>query len=297
MQQTYTRIAHHVTGERTTVAGCLEKHFKLGEAQVKELLRLGAVYLDKRRVTEDRVLEKGSYLRVHLEPKRFPVSGVDWKSRIVRETPEFLIVNKPAGVPVHASLDNLVDNVLHQLRAVSGEELLVTQRLDVPVAGLLVLARTAGFQRRFNTWLGERKVKKIYRALTERTPTPGHHVHYMEPSERSPKRVTSEETAGWLRCELVVSKVQERALGNPPRTFFDIEIELLTGRTHQIRAQLEALKSPILGDRLYGARKSYRNRVAGQEGIALFSERVGFPNPGGPPWEFSATPPWILERV
>jgi 23S rRNA pseudouridine1911/1915/1917 synthase len=275
------RIAHHVTNEDLSVAECLRKHFRLDEARIDELLSLGAIYSNKRRIFENRKLAKGAYLRIHLEPKRFPVESIDWKSRIVATHRDFLVVNKPPGIPVHASLDNVRDNVLQQLRDATGQYLLVTQRLDVPVGGLMVLARNPDFQRRFNTWLAERKVIKIYRALVEQAPAVGLHVHYMEPSERSPKRVTLEERPGWARCELTVRSMREI-----PGHGIEVEIELHTGRTHQIRAQLGALGSPVKGDRTYGS--SVR-----QEGfISLFASSLSWPSPGRPPEHYELGPPW-----
>jgi 23S rRNA-/tRNA-specific pseudouridylate synthase len=59
---------------------------------------------------------------VHLKPKRFPVQRVDWHTVIVAAQEEFLVVNKPPGIPVHATLDNQFENVLYQLH----------RALDVP---------------------------------------------------------------------------------------------------------------------------------------------------------------------
>ena len=269
------RIWHHVTAADTRVSHVLSQHFKMAPDQVSDLLRLGAVYSDKRRIFEDRSLAKGTYLRLHLKPKRFAVSGIDWKARIVHRDRDFVVVNKPAGIPVHASLDNAVENVLECLREVTGETLLVTGRLDTPVAGLVVFARNSGFQKRFNQMLADRQIEKRYRALTETPPPLGRHVHFMEPSERAPRRVSSEKKDGWLLCELEVCAVGK-----------DVEVLLLTGRTHQIRAQLGALRCPILGDKLYGSRESY-----GPERIALFSAEVAW-KMGSESYRFTAQPLW-----
>jgi 23S rRNA pseudouridine1911/1915/1917 synthase len=277
-----------VADEPITVRGALEKHFRLSASSVAELFALGAIYLNKRRVLADAKLSKGAYLRIHLQPKRFPVDRIDWRAVVVREEREFLVVNKPAGIPVHATLDNARDNVLHQLRERTGLRLLVTQRLDVPVAGLLVLAKTPEFQRRFNQWLVDRKVVKHYRALTEGRPPAGLCVHYMEPSERSPRRVSQDPAPGWARCELTVHSASD--LGG----LFDVAIQLHTGRTHQIRAQLSALGCPVLGDRLYGARNRVPDAWGGGVGIALFASGLSWPAPGSKAWEFELVPPWAL---
>jgi 23S rRNA pseudouridine1911/1915/1917 synthase len=238
----------------------------LGPNEIDALLQMGAIYSNKRRVLEDRALEKGTYLRLHLQPKRFDLSGIDWKSLLIADTDDYVVVNKPYGVPVHASLDNVLENTLHQLRLATGYPLLVTQRLDIPVGGLLVFAKTSEFQKRFNQWLVDRKVKKTYVALSPTPPATGFHVHFMEPSEFTPKKIGLEERPGWQRCELTVERTQVHELG------FESFIQLHTGRTHQIRSQLAALGAPIVGDKLYGSTQSYR---PGR--IALFSTRLEIP--------------------
>jgi len=275
------RISHHVTSEDTTVSRCLEHHFRLQPDQINDLLKLGAIYSNKRRILEDRALPKGTYLRLHLQPKRFRVQQIDWKSRVVHENKEFMVVNKPSCVPVHASLDNQEENVLTQMRKATGLNLLVTQRLDIPVSGLLVFAKTPEFQRRYNTWLSEKKIHKVYEALTAKAPTAGFHVHYMEQSERSPKKVVAEEKPKWLRCELTIESVTETEKGFVSRLY------LHTGRTHQIRAQLGAMGCSILGDALYGSQSRY---IPGQ--IALFACRLEIPVVGGPKACFELPSPW-----
>jgi 23S rRNA-/tRNA-specific pseudouridylate synthase len=278
------RIAHYLSGDESTLMECLVGRWGLTSQKAEWLLSFGAVYVDRRRAGSDRRLSPGQYIRVHLAPKRFPAGDVDWLATVVQEDDSFVVVNKPAGIPVHATVDNRVENVLHQLTVALGAPIHITQRLDTEVSGLLVLAKTPEFQRRFNRLLVERKVKKRYRALVSSAPEPGRHIHYMEPAKRSPKTVSSSPRPDWLQCILRV--VDVRAAELQPGAV-EVEIDLETGRTHQIRAQLAAMGSPIIGDRLYGSQV----RRADLPGIALFSTSISWSSDEGE-WSFKSIPPW-----
>jgi 23S rRNA pseudouridine1911/1915/1917 synthase len=250
------------------------------------LLYFGAVYHEGERVRSDRVLSPGDYVRIHLQPKRFPVDNVDWRSTVIHDNDQFAIVNKPAGIPVHPTVDNHVENVLHQLSLVLGSRLHVTQRLDADVGGLMVLARTREFQRYFNRLLSERAVRKRYRALVHRTPGPGRYIHYMKPEARTPKTVQAAALPGWLECALRIEDVKPLCGDHEP-PIFEIEIDLETGRTHQIRAQLAALGSPVVGDKLYGSPVSHEIDTVVRPGIGLSSVAISWTGEDGRAWSFT----------
>jgi 23S rRNA pseudouridine1911/1915/1917 synthase len=250
----------------------------------------GSVYVDRQRVSSDQTLTPGQYVRVHLQARRYPVAGVNWRATIVHLDEAFVVVNKPAGIPVHATLDNRAENVAHQLSAALGAPVYVTQRLDAAVSGLIVFARTQEFQKEFNRLLRERKVKKRYRALVMTAPEVGRHLHYMEPTKRGPKIVVTDPRPNWLECALRVVRVA------PAGSVFDVEIDLETGRTHQIRAQLSAMGSPIVGDTLYGSVKPYEVNGVDLLGLALFSASTSWSYPQETEWSFELSPPWQLPK-
>jgi 23S rRNA pseudouridine1911/1915/1917 synthase len=280
------RIGHCRTQDAGTLLECLAT-LGLSSEEGERLLSFGAVYHGRARVTSNRVLSPGEYVRVHLQPKRFPVEKVDWPATIIYQNDRFVVVNKPAGIPVHATVDNVVENVLHLVSLTLRSPIHITQRLDTEVSGVLVLAKTKEFQRQFNQLLIERRVRKRYRALVERTPELGRHVHYMKPAKRSPKLVQPEPRHDWLECVLHVDGVTRIPGASHQPPLFEVEIDLETGRTHQIRAQLSALGSPIAGDELYGSTKSCEVSGPNRRRIALASTSTSWTDEEGRAWSFA----------
>jgi len=233
---------HVVVGGPTSLSQILDSF----EVTPEPLLSMGAVYVNRRRLSEAIPLRAGDYVRFHLRPKRFCLDEIDWSSLVKASFPDFLIVDKPARLPVHATLDNVVENLETQLSLYRGEKLYSTHRLDQPTQGLLVLARNPAAVAQFHRWLRRHQVKKYYRVLTQKEVLPGNYVHYLKPSAHGRKELSDLPLPGYVRCELNVLSGIKRPEG------FEGIIELVTGRTHQIRAQLAMLGAPIPGDELYG---------------------------------------------
>jgi 23S rRNA pseudouridine1911/1915/1917 synthase len=260
------RIEHILTNQPHTLSDLLDRHLKLNPEQTFHLLWLGSIYLDKKRLkctqTEqwNPLIPSGSYLRVHREPKRFPLSLEQLRTGKIDEDENLLVVDKPAGLPVHPTLDNQQENLLRGWEAILQRPLFITHRLDVGTSGLLLLAKNPREQSRLNRIFQEGQVKKIYQATVhcsacssgqQELPL-GEIRHWMKPGVRAPRKVlpfevTSKPDEG-LICRMRILRWSRPAADQATAT-----IELLTGRTHQIRAQLSQLGFPIWGDRLYGS--------------------------------------------
>lgn len=152
------------------------------------------------------------------------------------------------------ALDSIVRSYLKEKYHKPGNVFLgVIHRLDRPVSGVVLFARTGKALTRMNDQFRDRKTKKIYWAVVrERPPAEeGHLVHYLlRDREKNKSFAYPEEVKNSKRGELLY-----RLVGHS-RSYWFLEITLLTGRHHQIRAQLAAIGCPIRGDLKYGYPRS-----------------------------------------
>jgi 23S rRNA pseudouridine1911/1915/1917 synthase len=181
-------------------------------------------------------------------------------SRILYEDNHLLIFNKLPSEIVQG--DKTKDVPLVDLLKVYIKEkyhkpgnvfLGVVHRLDRPASGAVIFARTGKALSRLNEMLREGAMKKTYWAVVKHKPPTeeGHLVHFMKKNEEQNKSYIFEnEAKGSKRAEL------KYKLLTSSDQYHLLEIELLTGRHHQIRAQLAAIGCPIKGDLKYGSPRS-----------------------------------------
>ena len=238
---------------------------------------------------------------------------MDWRKRVVHETDDFLVLNKPAGIPVHATKRNSNENVIAELRKLRGIDLYPPHRLDAPTSGLLVLSKRSSFTGALCEQLREGKVKKRYRAVvaasTEQPIAETRLVHYLSPAAKVPQLFSEKPLPGWKKCVLDIIKVHQGSFRDGghayPATL--LEIALLTGRTHQIRGQLAKIGCPIMGDGIYGSdtyvdslQGANANRSAGEmprlDYLCLQASQISFCHPTtGERFHFTldeGTAPW-----
>ena len=197
---------------------------------------------------------------------------------ILYEDNHLLIVNKHCGDLVQpdpsgeSALEDRIKRFIKERDGKPGEVFLgVVHRIDRPVSGAVLFAKTSKALVRLNEMIREGRIRKVYWALTENRPEAesGELRHYILRDGRTNRSKAFDAP----RPEAKEARLKYRVAGAGTR-YTLLEVELLTGRHHQIRAQLSKIGCPIRGDLKYGAKRSLPGG-----GISLHSRQVAFDHP------------------
>jgi 23S rRNA pseudouridine1911/1915/1917 synthase len=268
-------------GERLDSA--LARLFGLSRAKAAELISDGAVLVGGRPAVKSDRVPAGEWLDVTLpppataQPRPEPVPGLT----VVYEDADIVVVDKPPGVAAHPTPGWTGPTVLQGLLAAghslatsgAAERQGIVHRLDATTSGVMVLAKSERAYSALKRAFRDREVDKVYHALVQGHPDPLRGT-VDAPIGRHP--------SGDGRFAVVAG-------GRPSVTHYDTleafraaslaEIVLETGRTHQIRVHMAAIRHPCVGDRLYGADPV----LAAHLGLTrqwLHAVRLGFAHPG-----------------
>ncbi len=147
----------------------------------------------------------------------------------------------------------------------------VVHRLDRPTSGVIVFARTSKALERLNKMLREKQLKKTYWAIVKNKPIKAEDtlVHYLKKNPKNNKSTAFKKPTDESKKAILHYKIHKEL-----DTYTLLEIDLETGRHHQIRTQLAAIGSPIKGDLKYGFDRSNKNG-----GIHLHARKIAFMHP------------------
>ena len=232
----------------------------LTQGRIEKLLRTGQLRVDGARANAGQRLEAGQTVRIPPLPgiERPPPppavaagDAADLRARVLYRDDDMLAINKPPGLAVQGGtgVQRHLDAMLVALRFDAAERPRLVHRLDKETSGVLLLARSAAAAASLAKAFRNRQVRKIYWALTVGAPSPpsgtvrlplaklgrGSGGERMQPSETGDDAVTR---------YTVVARAGRSAAW--------VVLEPETGRTHQLRAHMEALGTPIAGDQKYG---------------------------------------------
>jgi 23S rRNA pseudouridine1911/1915/1917 synthase len=197
---------------------------------------------------------------------------------VIYEDNHLIAINKKTGDLVHGditgdeALDEMVKEYIKYRYNKPGDVWLgVLHRLDRPVSGVTIFARTSKAAERMSKMFKEKQIHKIYYAICDKRPPQlsGKLIHYLTKDEATNKvKVKNTEGGGSKKAELDYEVFGE--LGNG----ILLKINLITGRPHQARAQLAKINCPINGDTKYGSMVTYPNKS-----ISLHCREMSFLHP------------------
>lgn len=281
-------------GERADSAG--SRMLGLSRSRMAELAEQGRVRQDGVVVAKSERLRAGAMFEVELpEVERAVqltpavVAGV----RIVHDDDDIVVVDKPVGVAAHPSLGWEGPSVVEHLAgagfriSTSGapERQGIVQRLDVGTSGLMVVAKSERAYTLLKRAFRDRTVEKVYHAVVQGHPDPFSGT-IDAPIARHPGSDWKMAIVDGGRHSVTHYETLEAMVG---ATLLEIHLE--TGRTHQIRVHMAALRHPCVGDPTYGADPVLAARL-GLDRQWLHAVRLGFTHPGsGEPVTFTSDYP------
>lgn len=269
-------------GERVDAG--LARLFGFSRTKAAELAEAGLVSVDGSSVGKSDRLHGGGWLDIEVPASPAAVAVVAELvegMRVVHDDDDLVVVDKPVGVAAHPSPGWTGPTVIGGLAAAgyrvstsgAAERQGIVHRLDVGTSGLMVVAKSERAYTSLKQQFRERTVDKVYHALVQGHPDPSRGT-IDAPIDRHP-------TADWKWAVV--------ADGKPSVTHYDtleafpaaslLEVHLETGRTHQIRVHMAALRHPCVGDLTYGADPSLATRL-GLTRQWLHALQLSFEHPG-----------------
>jgi len=228
-------------------------------------IRKGDVKVNGKKVKEKYSLLEGDIVELRelkSEEKKVKFIRIENDLKIIYEDDDIMLVEKWPGVLVHSDRKNgeatLTDMVLSYLydKGDYNPEGEITfspascNRLDRNTSGIVVFGKTYEGLKAMNEMMRERKIKKFYQALVRGRIKDGHYEAYISKTQDSNISTIHEtELRGFKQIAMNVKTIESCG------TFSLVELELLTGRSHQLRAHLSYLGNPIIGDSKYGEKK------------------------------------------
>lgn len=273
-----TALNYEVTEAGVRLDKSISNQFEdISRSRASELVKADLVSVNNEMKKAKYTVKSGDQIEVKLpEPKEIDMQPENIPLDIVYEDEQVLVVNKPQGMVVHPAPGHpnhtLVNALLHhtKLANINGEiRPGIVHRIDKDTSGLLMIAKTNLAHKSLSKQLKEKTNKRKYIALVHGIIKEDHGT-IDAPIGRSTKDRKKQAVVENGRNAITHFKVLER-FGND---YTLVECQLETGRTHQIRVHMKYINHPLVGDPLYGPKKTIKGN-----GQFLHAYELGFKHP------------------
>ncbi len=252
------------TGGRT-VKTVLQKELGLSEKEISRLKFDGEILLNDEKVRVDRIMQEGDVLKaVFPEDRTDTVTGKELNVPVLYEDEDLVVLDKPAGMVVHAVHEHQDDSLGSRLQAhyhAQGQDLQVRAvgRLDEYVSGVIVYAKNRPAAARLSEQRMKGTLKKTYTAVAEGffREREGRIDAPTVKKEGQARRETGREGKQAVTLYRVMQEYE-----TDEGSYSLLEIQTETGRTHQIRTHMQSVGHPLAGDALYGGKAVHIKRPA-----------------------------------
>lgn len=271
---------------------------EISRSYIQKLIKEDLVYVNDKHVKSSYLVKEGDYIKVNLpSPKKLEIIPEDIPIDIVYEDEDVAIINKPQDMVVHPAPGNytgtLVNALLFHIDNLSSINGIIrpgiVHRLDKDTSGLLIIAKNDKAHRILSESLKERNVKRVYISLvhgilsndegTINAPIGRHGT------DRKKMTVTQKNSKEAITHYKVLERYNNYSL---------VEVNLETGRTHQIRVHMAYINHPVVGDPVYSKGKN----EFGLDKQMLHAYKLGFSHPStGEHMEFQIDLPEYFKNI
>jgi 23S rRNA pseudouridine1911/1915/1917 synthase len=281
--------------DRFVAAHCPE----LSRSRVQELIDGGLVLVNGKPAKPSQKLRGGELITARAQPRPAPRAEAESiPLDVLYEDDDVIAINKPAGMTVHAGAGALSGTLVNallgrgQALSQSGDPLRpgIVHRLDKETSGVILVAKNDAAHAKLGEAFRQRKVKKTYIALVQ-----GHLKEKSgrielaigrDPIHRTRMAVERKTWHGAAMANPRAARTDWRVLTHIDDTTL-LEVQLHTGRTHQIRVHFSAVKHPVVGDSLYGAGANLRVKESTLPSLGrnfLHAAKLGLAQPRTGEW-------------
>lgn len=239
---------------------------KTSLSEIYKAIRTGSIKVNGKKCRENKMLSVGDVVDVHCMNAEFEQmpkkeTGIAGDINIVYEDENIIIIDKPAGLLSHPQSSRDRDTLVHRLQSYidlsQGSNMSPTfspalcNRLDRNTAGLVIAAKNYKSLKAINAMIRERKLKKLYLCVVKgSTQKKGEISGFIEKDEDSRMAFLSNDVNDGKKSITYYEKKDDNG------DYSLLQVELITGRFHQIRAHLSSIGHPIIGDVKYGDKRT-----------------------------------------